>query len=379
MKMIFNSFAKKLFGIRYERLIRTLFAELIVFLGLSNAGFKIIIAPSVICFTVTVFTSGVMWQSLCSDDNAACLMNMMMLPFEQSQFIFSYTAAVGVYTLLTKTALLAAVLLAVSVRSYVEAAACILCAVHAVLITAVVFSLKKYRYLCGIFAAAVTAMIIFLCDSLLTAAVMTGSILFSVLLLRKADGYMFYLRGQMKCKSVKSRHCCLVWNYFWRYMKAHRNYLANTAVMWCIAVLLPMIFGQTESRFAFSVGFAILSMNTPVCILLSADPALAQAVRYLPGGVKSFLTPYCLFVFLCNLTADIFFLCSMQVQSGSVTGAVIAAAVLTSFLSALFCVLLEWVCPICGWKIESDLWHHPRKYIVPAIWLLLAGVIVWYL
>ena len=37
-------------------------------------------------------------------------------------------------------------------------------------------------------------------------------------------------------------------------------------------------------------------------------------------------------------------------------------------------VLLEWFYPIRGWKIESDLWHHPRKYVVPVIMLLLAGV-----
>ena len=41
----------------------------------------------------------------------------------------------------------------------------------------------------------------------------------------------------------------------------------------------------------------------------------------------------------------------------------------------MFSVLLEWFYPIRGWKIESDLWHHPRKYIVPAAMLLLAGVV----
>ena len=29
--------------------------------------------------------------------------------------------------------------------------------------------------------------------------------------------------------------------------------------------------------------------------------------------------------------------------------------------------------PVRNWKIENDLWHHPRKYIVPAAMLLLAG------
>ena len=31
--------------------------------------------------------------------------------------------------------------------------------------------------------------------------------------------------------------------------------------------------------------------------------------------------------------------------------------------------------PVRNWKIENDLWHHPRKYIVPLIMFLIAGLI----
>ena len=46
-----------------------------------------------------------------------------------------------------------------------------------------------------------------------------------------------------------------------------------------------------------------------------------------------------------------------------------------ALLSAIGSVLLEWFCPLRNWKIESDLWHHPRKYVVPGIMMLLAGVV----
>lgn len=123
------------------------------------------------------------------------------------------------------------------------------------------------------------------------------------------------------------------------------------------------------------IGFAILSLNTPVCILLSCDPALEQAVRFLPGQKRAFCVPYCLFIFLCNITANIIFLCSLQIQKGSVTIMTIATALFFALQSALCSVLLEWFYPIRGWKIESDLWHHPRKYIVPTVMLLLAGAV----
>lgn len=46
--------------------------------------------------------------------------------------------------------------------------------------------------------------------------------------------------------------------------------------------------------------------------------------------------------------------------------------------SAILSVGLEWLRPLRGWKTESELWHHPRKYLVPLVMLLLgAGVSAW--
>ena len=42
--------------------------------------------------------------------------------------------------------------------------------------------------------------------------------------------------------------------------------------------------------------------------------------------------------------------------------------------SAAGSVFLEWYVPLRNWKIERDLWHHPRKYVVPGIIILLASL-----
>jgi len=39
-------------------------------------------------------------------------------------------------------------------------------------------------------------------------------------------------------------------------------------------------------------------------------------------------------------------------------------------------VAMEWFFPLQNWKLESDLYHHPRKYIVPGIMILLAGIVM---
>lgn len=51
----------------------------------------------------------------------------------------------------------------------------------------------------------------------------------------------------------------------------------------------------------------------------------------------------------------------------------IVGAVFFALQSAMLSVLLEWFYPIRDWKIESDLWHHPRKYVVPVVVVMLAG------
>ena len=335
MKMSFEVTAKKLFGVNYERLIRTLFLELVVFWGLHIAGFQVEIATFILYLMSGAFSGGVMWQALSAGDNRANLENMLMLPFEGRTLVFSYVAALGAYTLLTKTAGLLAVVWAVSEWSWVEILGSVLCALAAIVIVSCLYPMR----------------------------------------LGRTDAYAFYAQPTSHRRAVKVHRRYSVWRYLFRYLMAHKNYLVNTVAMWGVACVLPVLLGQMEARFVLPIGFAILSLNTPICILLSCDPALEQAVRFLPGQGKAFCIPYCLFIFGCNLAADIVFLYSWQLQIGRVILLHALTAAAFALLSATGSVLLERYCPIRGWKIESDLWHHPRKYVVPAVMLLLAGLV----
>lgn len=50
-------------------------------------------------------------------------------------------------------------------------------------------------------------------------------------------------------------------------------------------------------------------------------------------------------------------------------------AVLFALQSAILSIALEWVRPIRNWKNESDLWHHPRKYFVTLLLMLVAAFV----
>ena len=43
--------------------------------------------------------------------------------------------------------------------------------------------------------------------------------------------------------------------------------------------------------------------------------------------------------------------------------------------SAAGSVFYEWYVPLRNWKIESDLWHHPRKYAVPVATIFFAIIL----
>ena len=375
MKMTGKAFAKKLFGAKYERLPRTLFMDVIVFWGLYIAGFQVQIASFIQVLMISTFTAGVMWQALSSKDNMVELTAMLMLPYRRKEFIFAYVGVLGAYTVLTKTGLLFAVLLAVSAWNLVELVAMILCMIHAVLMAAAVYSVRKYWYTSGLWAAGIVAAILFLESRTWFCLFLIVNSLFAVLILWRADGYDFYQKESKKTHAIRQGKRATLWRYFFRYLSCHKNYLLNTAVMWCVALVLPYFFREMTGLSVIPVGFAILSLNTPICILLSCDPDLEQAVRFLPGQKQRFCIPYCLFIFLCNMAADVIFLCSWRIQNGSVTVQMIAGAVFFALQSVVLSVLLEWFYPIRDWKIESDLWHHPRKYVVPVVMLLLAGAV----
>ena len=79
MKMIFNVFAKKLYGTRYEKLVRSVLLFGILFYVFHSAEIRINIAAFFLYLTSFVFTAGIMWQTLCSGDTSKYIMNMMMI------------------------------------------------------------------------------------------------------------------------------------------------------------------------------------------------------------------------------------------------------------------------------------------------------------
>ena len=368
-------FNKKMLGVNYEKARKNILVCLFLFWSLKMAEFHIVIGPFVLYLMSSMVTAGATWQAFSSVNNMEEMRHVLMMPACNWKVSLSYAVSVGIYAVVTVSAPLLAVVFAVADCSAMEILTSVLCVIHAVFMSACIYVYRKYRWL-GVLWIGLLLIVTYIGNQwsmfwlviLVNAVVVVG-------LLFVANVYDFIEKGNAKSNIYYSRKHHSICQYILRYLMSHKNYIVNTFAMWGVAILLPMLLGELGSTFVLPIGFAILTLNTPICILLSCDPSLEQAVRNMPGQMRRFILPYGFFIFICNSIADLIFLISWSVQIGDVPSVLMSVAFAFALLSAIGSVLLEWFCPLRNWKIESDLWHHPRKYVVPGMMMLLAGVV----
>lgn len=373
--IILKVLSKQLFGAKYESVGKSLIICIILFFAIDAAVIKIMIAPSVLFLTVTAFSAGVMWLALNSSHNADSMTGLFMLPFANRKMTFSVVLAFTGYTLITKTGMVLALFYAVHEWSSAQIAVSLLCACNGCFMVTAAYTMIKRKELLPIvllWCGAMLLSIFFVKELDVFALIVIASLLLSTLRLLMTDAYVFYRPVSAKLLMKRIRGTGSVLLYLLRYLMTNKNYFLNTAGLCVMAVFLPLIFGQFEGLNVMLLGFAVLSLNTPICILLSCDSGLEQAIRVLPGQVSRFCTRYCLFISFVNMAVSSVYLVSWQIKQGGVGCVDVITALLMALQSAIFSILLEWLHPIRHWKIESDLWHHPRKYIVPLMMLLIA-------
>lgn len=370
----FDYFLRKYFDARGKRLVRTLVVCAVVYGGLAATEWRVAISPFVLCLMTSVFSGGAMLRALAAADGQTELRHLLMLPEDARDVVRGYIGALALYTLTTKTLPLLAILLAVSTWNAQTLCSVVFCALCSVLLAALFRS--GLRWLAALWTLALFVVLRLCTGESVLLPLLALSAAASLFLLARADAWAFLRATPPGSRSGKHAQHFLMLRYFLRHLFTHRNYLVNTAGLWLVAAALPFFFASfAREIFVAPLGFAILTLNTPLSVLLSADPTLDRAVRMLPGSVRLFCLPYVVLLAGANLLADTVFLISWTLTIGPVTPPMLAAAGFIALQSALAAVWLEWQHPLKNWRSESDLWHHPRKYLVPAVMLLLAATI----
>ena len=372
-----KAICKQLFGAKHERVARSLLISAILFFSLFGAGVRLLVAPFILYLTATAFSAGIMWQTIGGDRHAETFMGLFMLPFPRTGLTLSYVLSFAVYTLITKTFFVLALLFAVGGWNVAQIMTALLCAVNGSLMAAAWYALlvsQKWPF-AVIWVLYIATEIFLAPGTSVMAAACAMSIVVALILLMRTDAYVFYRSGHVREVVKHKSDTASVFVYLLRYITSNANYLVNTVALCAFACILPFVLGQFDGFNDMPIGFAILSLNTPICTLISGDPDTEQGLRTLPGQVARFCTGYCLFIFCVNTLISGVYLIVWQLRNGGIGYMEFLTAVLFALQSAIFSVVLEWTHPLRSWKVETDLWHHPRKYLVPAVMMLIAGVI----
>lgn len=372
-----KALSKQFFGAKYQSAGKSLLAAVILFVAIDAAEFQMEIAPFILYLTSTFFTAGVVFQMLTGKRHIEAMQGMFMLPFDNRSFVFSYVMVLGAHTLITKTLPIWALFFAAAAWYPWEIAIAVFCGCMACAVTAAGYRLcrKGHIVLPVLWATGILAVILLVRQDAVVLTAGAVSILAAVLYLAFADAYDFYSVAASKRAVQHTGHSGSVFVYLARYLLANKSYLINTVGLCAIACFLPLLFGEFQGLNMFPIGLAILCLNTPICTLLSCDPDLEQAIRVLPGQAGRFCRRYCLFIFIVNGIVAGIYLGSWQIIHGGIGLVHVGMVLLFALQSAILSVILEWKHPIRGWKTESDLWHHPRKYLVPLAMLLMAAFV----
>lgn len=379
----FAVFLRKLLGTKWERVGRS-FINCGIIAAAAYAFYgSVPIRVKFFYLILFTFTAGAMWKALSSEENTVDLRGILLLPIPGSSVIRSCTAALAVYTVITKTSLLLTGLTAASGFEPWKIINGLVCASNACLCAAVFYFLfRRKTQICYIAAVTLAATELSLTlatekytmalSSLISLGVLT-------LLLGRVDPCSFCYSPARTYKIQKSKTGTIekgnVFRYLFRYMASHGNYTVNTLALCGLALMFSFLIPQMGGVSLMPMGFALLTLNTPVSILLSSDRKLCRGIHMFPGQIRQFAVPYGAFTACSLLIPESVFFISCVIQYPEVGWTQAITALLFILQSALLLVALEWRFPITKWKIESDLYHHPRKYVVPVIMLLCSGII----
>lgn len=373
--MVMKALFKQLFGEKYQRASRSLSACLILFFAVNIAEIRMAIAPEILFLAAAAVSAGMMWQALGSSQNTQEWAGLFMLPFPCGKISLLIALAFAGYVLVSKTFFLLALFFALQKWSGLQIAAALLCACNGCLMSAAWYTMAGRKSLFPVillWCGGMVYSVFFVREIMAFAAVILASLFVSLWRLRAADAYVF-CRQAAKRPVRSGKRKGSMFCYLPRYLLMNKSYLLNTVGLCGVAVVLPFILGDFEGLYILPLGFAILCMNTPVCTLLSCDKDLERAVRMLPGQAVYFCIRYGLFLFFVHMAVNGVYLVSWQAGRGGVGIADIFTALFIALQGAVLSVWLEWRHPVRNWRTLTDLWHHPRKYIVPLIMMLAAG------
>lgn len=362
-------------GKSYHSLVTSLLANLFIFLLMSVSGVHIVVKPFFFYASISLFTLSIARQTTKSLINDGKLNGLLQLPFIKNHFLCSLLCSTCLYVLGTKTLLLFSLFFSVMELKPNVLLCSLLIAIFCC-ISGMFFALPyKLPQIFAVLSLIAWGAFAWLGENdwvLLTSFIslaMAGIIYF------KSNPYDFLqLPVFHKHQTFLARGNFIT--YLFRYFIFHKNYVINSLFIVALAVFLPFMFLNMEMGTFYLLGLGILSINTPLSILFSSNRTLLDKVKSLPNQQRKMIVPYFLFLLVWNCISSMIYLFISKIlgQPFGAENGLLALSLIV--INSAGVVLLEWYFPIKNWQVESDLWHHPRKYIMPSILMALIMLVL---
>lgn len=199
---------------------------------------------------------------------------------------------------------------------------------------------------------------------------LVGSIIVGYLILRNKE-LIYIVKNESSPVFNKRRH-----NYFMISLMQEKYFFINS--IFTLLFILLIIFQDYPEQLKTITLLTIVSVNTPLTTLFSADKDLIVHVKSLPQSTLFFLmyfrvllSYYLITNLLVSFTLKLFVLKSLRIDF-------LLLAIGLAIIEAIMYLMIEIYFPLQNWNLKRELWKHPRKYIVPAI-IFFIGWITMYL
>lgn len=375
---MFKLLSRKLLGKNFSNIYKTVIIAAVIGFGLSSMDIKIQLAQSVLILTSIMYSGTVVLRTLSSKDNVRTIKGIFAMPYDNKKTLWEYTAVVGIYTIFTKTTLLISLLFALTKFTILYCVLFLLGTIYAVIGGMCAFAcLRRTPLVSVLFAVVGASMAFFLPKGYIAAVVLATADIAAAIILSAQPFESFYVKENtfIKPKARKGKPKMIIPKYIVRYFLTNKNFIVSIMISLVFSCFLAKMFDSQNIEFGFGAALAMISTNTPLATIVSSNRSLKKKLDVIPNKTVGFFVPYSIMSFIIYAVSYALFIIAYAILGGTLEFKWIITAVLFSVQCAVFVSILENKYTLTKWNTEPDLWHHPRKYIIPGV-LLLESMIV---
>ena len=369
---MFKLLSRKLLGVKCKSGIKSLLISAVIGYSLSSIG-SISLSNKVLVLTVIFFTGTMVIQTLSSKENSKLLRGLFAMPCQEKRTLWEYAAAVGAYVIITKLSLVAALFAAFAKVTPLRVTLFMLGALYAVFGGMAAFGhFRKRPYISAAFVAGGIAMSFLLPSGTTGVMIMAAADLAAAAVMSFTPLDNFRVRETSAKRKVTHRSGIrlLIPRYVGRYLLENKNYIVSSLITIAFSVFLALNSQKLGLFMGCGMGMALISVNSPMAVIVSSNRGLDRKLNALPAKTRSFFLPYGCVLFCFYMISFAVYLAAFCIAGGHTGIRAFIIAPVFAAESAAFVAMLENRFTIRNWKSEPDLWHNPRKYILPVLLML---------